>query len=458
MTKVVGRARIMIVLIVILAAGTLFFVGEYVLCAKDWVMHEGSPHVYTAGVGTGYVTDRDGILLLDTMNGRVYTENETLRKAIIHWLGDREGNIPTSILTHYKDEIAGFNLIGGVYDYGETGGQVTLTISAKLQMAALEALGDKKGTLAIYNYKTGEILCAVSTPTFDPDDIPDIAGDTTGAWEGAYVNRFLKSAYTPGSIFKIVTAIAALETIPDIQSRTFHCDGETVYHEEAGDKVTCLGVHGDIGFQEAFTRSCNCAFAQIADELGGLVLQQYAERLGITGKLSFDGVTTTAGRFEAANAADVMVAWSAIGQYTDLVNPCQFMTLMGTIASGGMGVEPYIVSSITGGSWSTHSAVTVTTERILSTQTAVEMQKLMRNNVINYYGDENFPGFSVCAKTGTAEVGEGKESTSMLAGFLTDEDAPLAFIISVEEGGSGRQTCIPILAKMLAAYKDTLGE
>ncbi len=458
MNKVVGRARIMLVLVVLLAAGTLFFVAEYLLNAKNWVMHEGSPHVYTQGVGTGYVTDRDGILLLDTMDGRLYCENEALRKSIIHWVGDRQGNIPAPILTHYADQIAGFNLIGGVYDYGKTGGQVTLTLSSRLQMAALEAMGDRKGTIAIYNYKTGEILCAVSTPTFDPDNPPDIAGDTTGAWDGAYVNRFMKSAYTPGSIFKIVTAAAALETIPDIMEQTFHCEGETIYNEEAGDKVTCLSVHGDIDFEYAFMHSCNCAFAQIADQLGGQVLQEYAEKLGITGTVTFDGLTTTPGKIDAANAAAVMVAWSAIGQHNDLVNPCQFMTLMGIIASDGAGVEPYIVSSITGGSWSTHTAQPKQTERILSVETAQTLQRLMRNNVTGFYGDENFPGFSVCAKSGTAEVGEGKKSTSMLAGFTMDENCPLAFIITVEEGGSGRKTCVPILSQVLAACKDAMGE
>ncbi len=452
MNKVVGRAKIMIVLVVILAAGTLFFVGEYLFNAEKWVMHTGSPHVYSSNGGSGLITDRDGFLLLDTTDGRVYTENALLRTGIIHWLGDREGNISAPILTHYADQIAGFNIIGGVHKYADTHGQVTLTLSSKLQMAALEALGDKKGTIAIYNYETGELLCAVSTPAFDPDNLPDIAGDTTGAWDGAYVNRFLKSTYIPGSIYKIVTAAAALETIPDIMEQTFTCQGEIIYNAEAGDKVTCLGKHGNIGFEDAFMRSCNCAFAQIADQLGGEVLQQYAEKFGLTSPLSFDGITTATGSIDCKDAADVLVAWSAIGQHKDLINPCRFLTFVGAIAAGGEGREPYVVSQITGGSWVTHTAEPVSTGRILSEETAATLQRLMRYNVENYYGDEHFPGFQVCAKTGTAEVGGDKAATSMLSGFLADSDHPLAFMITVEEGGSGRQTCIPILAKLLETY------
>ncbi len=445
----------MILLVLILAGGTLFFIAEYFLKAETWVMHKGSPHVYSSNGGSGIITDRDGYLLLDTTDGRVYTENPELRKSIIHWLGDRQGNISAPILSHYADQIAGFNIIGGVHKYADTHGQVTMTLSAKMQMAALEALGDRKGTIGIYNYQTGEILCAVSTPTFDPDDLPDIEGDESGAWDGAYINRFLKSVYIPGSIYKIVTAAAAIETIPDIWEQTFTCQGEMIYNEEAGDKVTCLSKHGKISFQDAFMRSCNCAFAQIADQLGGTILQQYAEKFGLTSTLTFDGITTAAGNIESNNAAPVSVAWSAIGQHKDLINPCSFLTFVGAIAAGGEGKEPYAVSQITGGSWVTHTAAPTSTGQLLSPETAQALQKLMRNNVMNYYGDEHFPGFHVCAKTGTAEVGGEKAPTSMLAGFLADSEHPLAFIITVEEGGSGRQTCIPILEQLLAAYRES---
>ncbi|MBQ9929563.1 MAG: penicillin-binding protein [Oscillospiraceae bacterium] len=458
MNKVVSRAKIMLLLVIILAAGTLFFVGEYIFRAETWVMSPGSPHVYNKNAGCGQITDRDDILLLDTTGDRVYTENEVLRKAIIHWLGDREGNISAPLLPHYADKVANYDIFSGVYGYGGVGGQVKLSLSAKLQMAALEAMGNKKGTVAVYNYKTGEILCAVSTPAFDPDNLPDIAGDTIGQWSGAYVNRFMKSAYTPGSIFKLVTAAAALETIPDIQQQTFTCNGETVYNELAGDKVTCLAEHGEITFQEALTYSCNCAFAQIADQLGGETLQRYAQQFQITESLSFDGMTTVEGNVTAAGEAPVMVAWSAIGQHKDMINPCRYLTFMGAIAGDGVGVEPHLVNEISGGSWKSYAAKTVTTGRIMSVDTAQELQKMMRANVENYYGDENFAGLTVCAKSGTAEVGGDKKPNTLFCGFATDEEYPLAFIVVVEEGESGRRTCIPILTQVLGACKEALDE
>ena len=454
MNRVVGRSGIILILVAALTAGVFLFVLDYFANADDWVMSEGSPHVYTDYSSvSGLITDRNGVLLMDTTEGRVYTKNEILRKAIIHWLGDRQGNIYAPTISYYASQLTGHSLVNGLYVYGNEGGTVTLTLSAQVQMAALEALGDRKGTVAVYNYKTGEILCAVTNPTYDPDNMPDIAGDTEGLWEGAYINRFLKGTYIPGSIFKIVTAAAALETVPDIMERTFHCDGVTEY---GIDTVTCLDDHGEQTLEEAFLNSCNCAFAEIAGLIGGDTLQAYAEAMGITGKLTFDGVTTAAGSIQAAGEADVMVAWSAIGQHKDQINPCQFLTMVGSIANGGVGATPYIVESIDGGGWGSYQAETGYTDRIISQETAEILQKLMRNNVENYYGDENFPGLTVCAKSGTAEVGGGKTPNAMFAGFVADEEYPLAFIVIVENGGYGRKTCVPILSEVLAACKEVL--
>ncbi len=457
MNRVVGRSGILLILVLLLAGGSAFFVGDYLVNSGDWVMETGSPHVYTDYSSvSGVVTDRDGILLMDTTDGRVYTENEILRKSIIHWLGDRQGNIHSPMIGHYAAQLTGHDLVNGLYVYGNEGGRIELTLSAKVQMAALEAMGDRKGTIAVYNYKTGEILCAVTTPTFDPDDLPDIAGDTTGAYEGAYMNRFLKSAYIPGSIYKIVTAAAALETIPDIQEQTFLCEGEREYGSGEKLRVTCLREHGAQTLQEAFCNSCNCAFAAIADQLGGETLEAYAQMLGIRDKLSFDGMTTTAGNIQAAGESELLVAWSAIGQHKDQINPCQFMTLVGTIAGGGSGARPYLVSSIDGGKWGSYEPQTEQISNGLSAQTVEALQKLMRYNVESYYGDENFPGLTVCAKSGTAQVGGDAEDNAMFAGFVADEAYPLAFIVVVENGGFGRQTCVPILAPVLQVCKEVL--
>ncbi len=454
MNRVMSRARVLMVLVLILSLGVTFFLGDYLLNAGKWVHSAGSPHIYNAeNIGCGQIADREGNLLLDLTGGRTYATLPALRKSTLHWLGDRQGNISAPALSYYAEEIAGFDPIGGVYAYGGVGGQVKLTLSAKLQMAALEAMGDYRGTLSVINYQTGEILCSVTTPTYDPDDVPDIAGDTTDTYKGAYVNRFTQSAYTPGSIFKIVTLIAALECVEDIETMTFHCTGELSY---GTDKVTCEKVHGKQDIRDAFKNSCNCAFAKVSERIGGKRLERYARELGVLDSVSFDGITTAAGNMESADKADVLVAWSAIGQHKDLVNPASFLTLVGAIANGGVGNTPYLVDSIRTGGTTTYQAKVTPTQRLMSTQTAQKVRELMRNNVENYYGDEKFAGFSVCAKSGTAQVGGDKRSNAMFAGFVTDEGYPLAFFVAIENGGYGRLTCVPVLEKVLAACQDAL--
>lgn len=454
MNRIMSRARVLMVLVLILALGVSFFLGDYLVNSSKWVHSAGSPHIYNAeNIGCGQIADRDGNLLLDLTGSRTYASSLALRKSTLHWLGDRQGNISAPALSHYAKEIAGFNPISGVYAYGGVGGQVELTLSGKLQIAALEAMGDYKGTLSVINYKTGEILCCVTTPTYDPDDVPDIPSDETGAYDGAYVNRFTQSTYTPGSIFKIVTMIAALECLEDIDSFEFTCKGEVPY---GVDKVTCEKVHGKQNIGDAFKNSCNCAFAKVSELIGGRRLERYAKQLGILDPLTFDGITTASGSMESADRADVLVAWSAIGQHKDLVNPASFLTLVGAVANGGEGYQPYLVERIRTGMTTTYQAQPTFTDRLMSTQTAQALQALMRNNVENYYGDENFAGFTVCAKSGTAQVGGNQKPNAMFTGFVMDEDYPLAFMVAIEDGGYGRLVCVPVLEKVLAACRDAL--
>lgn len=453
MNRIARRSWIVLVFVLILVGGTVFFLGEFALNAEDWVFFSGSPHVYSGTrLEQGVVTDREGNALLSLAGNDTYGANPLVRQAMLHWLGDRNGNIATPYLDRYTRPMTGYDLINGLYSYGNAPGVLELTLSSEVQLAAMEALGDAKGTVAVYNYKTGEILCALSAPYFDPDAEPDIEGDPV-KYEGVYLNRFTQSAYTPGSIFKVVTTAAALELIPDIRQQRFECSAEL---EIGGGLVTCEFSHGDQSLEEALTNSCNCAYALIAQQVGGEKLQWYAEQFGITSSLQFDGITTEAGSVEAAEAELHQLCWAGIGQHTDLVNPCQYMTFMGAIANGGAPVNPYVTGRITVGDTVTYEAETVTLDRIMSMSTAETLQEMMRRNVVEKYGSENFPGLTVCGKSGTAEKDGGQEANALFAGFVMDEEYPLAFVVVVEDGGYGANTCVPILSKVLAACKEVL--
>ena len=454
MNRVRKRAGILLVFVLILAGGMSFFVWEFFQKSGQWVTFSGSPHVYeNSSTGTGTVTDREGVLLLDTRGERVYSQDTLLRESTLHWLGDRQGNIGTRIMSGFVKEMAGFDYLNGVYSYADQPGQARLTLSAKVQNTALRALNGRKGTVAVYNYKTGEILCAVTSPTFDPDNVPDITGNTGGIYEGVYVNRFLNSAYIPGSIFKVVSTAAALETVEGIENMEFTCTGT---YEFGVDRVTCEKSHGKQNLKGALANSCNCSFAQIAQLVGTENMIACVEKYGVVKPLSFDGMNSVAGNYDVSDAAAVELAWSCIGQYTDQINPCRFMTFMGMIAGGGEGAYPYMLESIRVGEEVTYQSQIRLSERIMPEETAALLREYMRNNVKTIYGDWNFPGLTVCAKSGTSQLGGGQTSNAMFAGFVADEAYPLAFVVVVENGGYGSTTCVPILSQVLSVCQEVL--
>ena len=446
MKKVSGRAIFPLILAIVLLAGTALLCVRYFAKADEWVTFSGSPHVYTGvNLDGGVVYDRDGTLLLDSTDGRTYSADAVTRTATMHLLGDRYGYIQAPLLGSFADDMIGFDKINGLYGAEGTEANAALTLSAAAQTAAYQALGNYHGTVGVYNYKTGEILCAVTSPSYDPDNMPDVDADTSGAYDGVYVNRFFQAAYTPGSIFKIVTLAAAIETVPDWENLTFTCEGKTII---GGQEIICEGVHGTITLKQALAHSCNVAFGELAGKVGTKALMEYAEKLGLSESFECDGIPVKAGTVDLKDADAGDLAWAGIGQYTDQVNALTFMRAMGRIAGGGTGAEPYLMAKITRGEKTAYEAKTETSSRALKAETAAKLTEYLRNNVATMYGDWQFGGLNVCAKSGTAEH-EGETADAMFAGFCVDENCPLAFVVFVENGGSGSAVAAPVAAKVL---------
>lgn len=449
MKKVASRAWAVLVLSGAIFLGLLIF--AFTLAAKggSWVTFPSNRHLYSGGVLTeGWVLDRNGTVLWAAEDGKsVFSKDRTVRKATLHAVGDEAGNIATSAKVAFAGKLTGWDLLNGTFRAGGGGNDLYLTLDAGLCKTAYQALGSKSGAVGVYNYRTGEILCMVSTPSFDPKNPPEITENNQDS--GMYLNRFLSAFYTPGSVFKLVTAAAAIDCIPDIESRTFTCTGSLVIGDGV---VTCPEAHGTLDFQTALADSCNTAFAQISAELGAGVLEQYARKAFFGSGVTVSGIGTASGHFSLAGASQNEIAWSGIGQFTDLASPCAFLTYVGAIANSGVPVMPRLISKVTtqsgfpAGLYFKHTG-----RRALSETTASALADMMRYDVTENYGADRFPGLDLCAKSGTAEVGGGKGPNAWFAGFLRNEDAPLAFVVVVEDGGSGVGTASPIANKVLQA-------
>lgn len=447
MKKLQRRTLFVLLFILALAAGTVVLCAFYVKDGAQWASFYGNQHVYTNGrIASGSIQDRNGTTLFDCAEGQ-YSDDKTTRISTLHAIGDKQGNINTGAKNLFADQLVGFSLITGTSGTGNT---IKLTLDANLNNAAYQAMAGRKGVAALYNYETGEILCMLSTPSFDPADDAEAAKVAAGDsnYDGAYLNRFLSGTYTPGSTFKLVTAAAALETLHNEDSFSYTCTGSLTLN---GEKITCPSVHGTQDFATALANSCNGAFATLATQVGGKTLEKYAKEAGLTSKVNVNGLNTAAGSF-TAGTSDNDVGWSGVGQYKDLVNPCAELTLMGCIAQGGSAATPRLLKSVTSSKGLPVAHVTTETSKIgWKADTCDKIRTLMHNNVSsNYSKNLDFGGLNVCAKSGTAEVGTSKPH-AWFVGFVEDSAYPYAFVVVVENGGWGSSVAGGVAASLLKA-------
>lgn len=451
MRKIEKRAVLCLIIALALIAGLGLFCFRFVKNAADWAAYPYNRHMYSNSgqLLSGTILDRDGDVLTEVKDGeRSYYPDETVRRATVHAVGDGSGYIGTGALTAFADRLSGYNLLTGGYSPLGSGRNLTLTLDAYLNVTAYNAMDGRQGAVGVYNYKTGDILCMVSTPSFDPQNPPD----ASSAENGIYLNRFLSSAQVPGSIFKTVTLTAALENLPDLKDRTFTCTGETTV---GGTVITCPKPHGKMDIQSAFANSCNGVFGALAAELGGDTMTKYVEQAGLTRRMSVDGIMTAAGHYDVSDADKGQIGWSGVGQYTDTVNPCNMMTYMGAIANGGTAAVPRLILDITTPSGiPTSWQRTEETDTLVQASTAAQVKEMMKNNVVQTYGTDRFRGLDIGAKSGTAEVGGDNRPNAWFAGFLDDPEHPYAFIVLVENGGGGSTVAGEIAATVLQACVD----
>lgn len=447
MKKLKHRTYFVLLFILLLSAGLVILSVLYAIHGAQWASFSANKHVYSNGrIASGSICDRDGTVLYDCTAG-TYNKDKTTRISTLHAVGDRYGNIATGAKTVFSDNLVGFNLITGTSGTGNT---VSLTLDADLNNTAYDALDGQKGTVALYNYKTGELLCMVSSPSYDPDDKSQIAQVNSGdsRYAGAYVNRFLSSTYTPGSTFKLVTSAAAIEVLHNESTFSYHCTGALTVD---GEKITCPAVHGTQDFATALANSCNGAFATLAIDLGGKNLKSYAKSAGLLKSVNVSGLTSATGSFTAATAKNDL-GWSGVGQYKDLVNPCAELTLIGCIAGGGTAATPRLLKSVTNSVGIPVAHVSTSTSSIgWKASTCKKLTSLMHNNVTsNYSRHLNFGDLKVCAKSGTAEVGTAKPH-AWFVGFVDEAKYPYAFVVVVENSGWGSTVAGGVATKLLKA-------
>ena len=438
--------------------GLVFMTVSLVQNGDTWVMKRFNHHVYSNGelIGAGTIYDKDGDVLAETKDGdRVYSDSATTRKSTLHVVGDPKNFISTGVQSVYSARLTGYSLLFGVHNiqkYGK-GNDLKLTIDRDICDEAYEALDGRKGTVGIVNYKTGDIVCSVSSPSYDVEDVPDNLL-TSERYEGVYINRLLGAHYVPGSTFKLVTAICAIENIPDIYSREWVCDGE--YQPKSGVAIKCNANHGKhINFKDALAKSCNSAFAQIAIELGQEKLATTAKELGIGSAVTVSGtIDSYAGYFDATDKIKLGVdalGWTGIGQGNTRIAPITMLRIVSAVANGGNAVSFNIVDSLANQAGKALDFTLPSNQlSMMNSDVAAKLKEMMRYNVTNHYGESKYKGLNLCAKSGTAQIdSDESHNIAWFVGFMDDSEHPYAFVVAIENGNSGSQTAGPVAKRVL---------
>lgn len=450
-------------------AGLAYHTVNLVFHAAEWVAEPMSTFVPESGSldYAGKVIDRNGVVLAQSVGGkRIYNEDEDVRRACLHVVGDDSVNIGTALQTVWRSQMTKYEFNGSFIfgtglpealknkeDITPYGVDYTLTIDSRLQKAALEALGVNRGAMFFYNYQTGEIVCMVSTPSYDPMNVPEDI-ETNPDYSGAYINRAVSSAYPPGSTFKLVTANASLNEISGIEKSVFDCQGT---EEIDGEKtVSCFGkkAHGKQTMKEALANSCNIYFAKCAKALGKERMTAYAEKMGFNSNVEFDGVISADSVYDVTDASDYELAWSGVGQHTILETPVNMAMRSAAIANGGTPVMPYYIESVDGAA----KNKTTLASPMMNRETADKLYEMMDYTAAVSYGKDYLCSYlDVCAKTGTAEVSDDGTAHAWLTGFCKDAECPLAFAVIIEYGNSAQAVAIPaashVLYKAAEIYK-----
>ena len=361
---------------------------------------------------------------------------------------------------------------------GEEGQSLTLTLDARLQRAAYEAFGEESGAAVVLNVRTGEILALVSTPSFDPNLFTN--GISYKHWNALLknertplVNKVVSGQYSPGSTFKVVVALAALEAgVIDLNTR-FNCSGGL---DVGNIRFHCWrhSGHGSLNVVEALKHSCDIFFYETAMKLGIDKIHDMAVKLGMGNVLEVGLDNEKAGIIptKAWKKARFGTSWtqgdaanSGIGQGYVLVTPLQLATMLARVVNGGYAVQPTFIKP-------TEKELSKIKRLDISTKN-IEIVKRGMFEVVNGAGGTagrarfNINGAMMGGKTGTTQVRRisMKERSS---GILRDEQLPwrlrnhalfigftpvdnprYSVAVIVEHGSSGSGVAAPIASKIL---------
>lgn len=354
------------------------------------------------------------------------------------------------VLSGNDDRLFARRLVDLVTNREQRGGTVKLTLNPAAQQAAYDALGDNKGAVVALDPRTGAILTMVSKPSYDPNPLASHSvEEQQAAWqvlqedpEKPTLNRAIAQTLPPGSVFKIVTAAAALESGRYEPDSLIPGPAEYDLPQSTVDLPNQSGEPCGSGPEELTTLtnalrvSCNTAFAYLGNDLGDDALREQAERFGYNSEPLTDEDLNAATSIFPAELDAPQTALAAIGQFDVRATPLQIAMVSAGIANDGTVMNPYLIEELRDPD---RVKVLERTEpeelsRAVSTETAQELTAMMVEVVENGTGQNGqLDGIQVAGKTGTAQTTPERPPYAWFTSFAPADDAQIAVAVVIEE-------------------------
>jgi penicillin-binding protein A len=340
----------------------------------------------------------------------------------------------------------------------QPGNNVVLTIDPELQELAyqeLSASSTGRGSVVALNPQTGEILAMATSPSFDPNNIDENYPELANAENAPLVDRATQSLYPPGSVFKVITAAAALEAgvRPEdkfFDSGAYELPGYTVHNFQDKD-------YGEVTFTRALAYSINVVFAKIAVTIVGAErLTEMALNFGF-GDPYDDFPIPVSGSSVNSLPPDQWttgtLAQTAFGQGEVQTNSFEMALVAAAIANDGEMVEPRIVREVrTPDGIILDKPTPSISRRALPADTAATLNEMMQQVIIQGgLTEAEIEGIKVAGKTGTAESGNGDPHSWWIT-FAPADDPKIAMCVMIENGGRADRGALPVAARLMRAY------
>lgn len=418
------------------------------------------------GIVRGQIYDRNGEVIAATkVTDGLSSRSYPYKRLYAHIIGyNSEIYGKTLLEAQYNDTLLGINALGLIGNTvslvtGEdkTGNNLILTIDHNLQALARELIGDKRGSIVALNPKTGEILAMVSTPDFNPNEksLEDNWADISTNENSPLLPRAVVGLYPPGSTFKVVTAVAAIEE--GLIDFKFEDTGSVVIDGKTFANVNNK-AYGELNMTSAMALSSNVYFSKLSEVLDAKALVKTAENAGLNHYISFD-IPTKKSSINSNIKSKTEYAATVIGQGKLLVTPLQMALICSGIANDGIIMEPYLVKSI---SDRNNSILSNTLSKKLynftDSKTSELVKEMMIEVVKNGTGTKAaISGVVVAGKTGTAQNEKSTEGGgndhAWFIGFAPASDPEIAVAVIIEnQERDGGQVAAPIARKIMSQW------